>query len=240
MYLQLRTVMTTRNRINQALLTYIRSETSELALAAFRICYSLVLLVEIGQLFYFRRLIFDPIPYIQSSGFNWDVLLLAWLLATLLILAGAFTRIACTFNYACTVFVITGLSDFEYHVDCIYATVNFLLVFAPVSRRLAIDAILNNVPDDTRAVHTTRPITSRVFADALLFLGLGLVYGDSVVYKLQSEMWLNGLGVWLPASLSQCSWFAVPQFVLDQKWLMVTLGYLTILFEASFPVLMWW
>lgn len=39
-------------------------EESGLALALFRIVYGLVVLAEVWQIFYFRHLIFDPIPYV--------------------------------------------------------------------------------------------------------------------------------------------------------------------------------
>ena len=41
--------------------------TTPLGLAVFRIVYSAVLIAEVAQLFYFRALVFDRVPYLAPS-----------------------------------------------------------------------------------------------------------------------------------------------------------------------------
>lgn len=213
-------------------------EAQALALAVFRICYGLVLFLEVSHLFYFRHLILDSIPYLQPAPALLNILLMVWIGTILCVIAGFRTTSACILNYGFTV-IFLGIilyPQFEYHVDYVYSGVNFLLMLIPVSDRLSVDSYLRS-----KKQTGFRPVRNySVFINALLFIGIALVYADSVFFKFGSTMWSNGLGVWLPASLPQNSWFPVPQIFLDQKWLMLFLGYLTLVFETVFPFLMWW
>ncbi|MCH9656601.1 MAG: HTTM domain-containing protein [Planctomycetes bacterium] len=213
-------------------------EAQALALAVFRICYGMVLLIEVCHLFYFRHLILDPVPYLQPAPTLLSILLLAWLATILCVIAGIKTTLSCILNYGFTVVFLGTLLYplFEYHVDYVYTGVNFLLMLIPVSDRLSLDSYLRS----KKQTETQPARNYSVFINTLLFVGITLVYADSVFFKGTSPMWCGGLGVWLPASLPQNSWLPVPQFLLDQKWLMLSLGYLTLVFETVFPILMWW
>ena len=213
------------------------AHTQALSLGVFRFCYACMLFLEVCHLFYFRHLLLDPIPYLQPAPSLLTLLLVIWLGTIMCVIAGFHTTINCILNYLFTVLFLGILlyPQYEYHVDYVYTGVNFLLILTPVSDRFSLDAI--------RRRKKQQPTTARnysVYIDALIFIGIALVYADSVFYKLTSPMWTGGLGVWLPASLPQNSWFDLPQIFLDQKWLMLTLGYLTVVFETTFPVLMWW
>jgi hypothetical protein len=67
------------------------------------------------------------------------------------------------------------------------------------------------------------------------------VYLDSFAWKLGEQIWSNGLGVWLPASLPHDTWFspAILNAVLNHRMLVSVLSDLTLVFEATFIVLMW-
>lgn len=51
-------------------------------------------------------------------------------------------------------------------------------------------------------------------------------------------MWLGGLGVWLPSSLPWGTWLDL-SFILNQKYLMYFLGYLTLFFQVTYIFLVW-
>ena len=71
-----------------------------------------------------------------------------------------------------------------------------------------------------------------------VFLVIALIYLDSAFYKFASSMWLNGLGMWLPASLPMATWSSFP-WLLNNELLVKFLGYLVLIFETVFILLMW-
>lgn len=41
-------------------------------LAVFRICFSLILLADVTQMFFFRHLMFDKVPYMRPNETEWE------------------------------------------------------------------------------------------------------------------------------------------------------------------------
>jgi hypothetical protein len=203
--------------------------------------YTLVLICEVGQLFYLRHLVFDPVPYVVQTENSYTPILIAWLVVLVFLLFGLFTTTACVVNYVITLLTFSTFHGFEYHIDYIYTGINLLLIFVPLSERMSLDALRNQLSNPAEALRgePTKREVSVVFYDALILLGIALVYFDSVFYKWMSPMWSNGLGVWLPASLPQVAWMDLTP-LLDQKSLMLFLGYTTIVLETVFIFLMWW
>jgi len=211
---------------------------SATGLAAFRVMYSLTLLCEVLQLFYFRHLVFDATPYLSVGGFSLGPVFGVWVLSILCLALGLFTRQATIVNFVMTLLTFSITSYWEYHIDYIYTGVGFFLLFLPVEQTLSIDAWWARrraVKDRTAPPLVTVP---RVHYDALILVGIAVVYLDSVFYKLASPMWTSGLGMWRPASLPHNTFWDIG-WLLDLKLLMVTLGYLTLVFEVSFIVTMW-
>jgi len=214
---------------------YAHERVSAVPLAVFRIAYGSVLFLEVCQLYRFRHLVFDPVPYVVTSELGIGALLGAWLVAIACLIVGLYTRVAAVASYAMTVATFGSFSRFEYHLDYVLTGVNLLLVFVPVSRALSLDRLLESRP---AGGPTQPPEVARLYPELLVLVGIGLVYFDSVFYKLASPMWTSGLGVWLPASLPQVTWLDL-SFVLDQKWLVLGIGYLTLVFESVFLALVW-
>jgi hypothetical protein len=77
--------------------------------------------------------------------------------------------------------------------------------------------------------------------DALLLVGLALVYFDSFIWKLDQQIWTGGLGIWLPASLPHNTWFSTTALnsILNNRVLVGVLSDLTLVFEGTFILLMW-
>ncbi|QKF76870.1 DCC1-like thiol-disulfide oxidoreductase family protein [Arcobacter defluvii] len=220
-------------------------EESGLALALFRIVYGLVVLAEVWQIFYFRHLIFDPIPYVQTASFMIHPMLIIWIISIVFITVGLFTRKATIVNYLFTVlfmgftFQFTGLgNEFDYHIDKEFIPVAFLLMFMPISRRLSFDRLIEKIKYSNTKQEYNPKTTVSSLNYIILIIAAGLIYFDSIFYKLYSPMWLGGLGVWLPASLPWATWLDL-SFILNQEHLIKFLGYLTLFFQITYIFFVW-
>jgi predicted DCC family thiol-disulfide oxidoreductase YuxK/uncharacterized membrane protein (Fun14 family) len=218
-------------------------EISAVGLSLFRIAFSLVALQEVIFLFYFRHLIFDPIPYLDRASPVIHVLLLAWMAVLLCLMAGYKTHRAAIINYFLwVIFVIfTPMwQDFDGGFDQLMTGSSLLLIFLPVSRRLALDPIRERWNEARQDLPDTR--TTKVPALAyLLPLGvtLGLLYLDSGIHKLSSEFWRNGMGGWLPSTMPYYMSPLDMSFLLDHQFLEMAIGYSVIAFQLVFLFLYW-
>lgn len=208
-------------------------------LAVFRILYSIVLLFEIRQIYYFRHLIFDKIPYLDLAEINFSFPLILWAISVLFMLFGAYTRIAIIVNYVLALSLIGTITSYEYHVFYAYMGLNALLLFLPVERCLSVDRIRKRLQYSTpqKAYTPPRKVSSLAYLIPML-VGGAFVYSDSVLYKMVSYNWMNGLGMWLPANLPQITHFN-SSGLMNIKGLAIFLGYFTIFFEAVFIFLFW-
>ncbi len=153
-------------------------------------------------------MIFDPLPYHEAAPSWLTVLLPCWLAVVGLLLAGCMTRVAAIANYVCSVIVFGGMTDYEYHFDHICQGLNFLLMFAPVSEVLSIDAWRKQRRDsNTSTAAGVHPIYYFLF----MVVGIGLIYIDSVLWKLKQPDWQNGYGVWRPMSSPPFTWYPTPR-----------------------------
>ncbi|MBG6236606.1 putative DCC family thiol-disulfide oxidoreductase YuxK/uncharacterized membrane protein YphA (DoxX/SURF4 family) [Pedobacter sp. CAN_A7] len=208
-------------------------------LAIFRITFSFILLGEVLQLFYFRHLIFDKIPYLIPAEVDiWPVFFF-WIIAIIFVILGLFTRISSIINYILTVILIGTITSYEYHMFYTYLIVNFIFIFLPISKSISIDRLLLKLKYSNTRFRYNPPETVSVLAYYCpILLGIGLVYFDSVFFKFNSSLWLNGLGLWLPSSLPQTILFDIST-ILNLKYLVIALGYFTLLFEAVFLFIFW-
>ena len=205
-------------------------------LAVFRIAYGIVLFLEVLQLLYFKSLIFDSIPYIKPVEINLTPALFAWLVALLCLILGLFTRYTTVVNLVLSLATFSGFRTFEYHLDWSLIGVNFLLPFLPLSKSWSLDNLIQkkvyNIEENQRS------ITSQLYYYLPVLLGIGLVYFDSIFWKLGSTMWINGLGFWLPSSLPQNTYLDLTP-ILNLKFLSISLGYVTLFFEFLFIFFIW-
>lgn len=208
-------------------------------LAAFRIAYSIVLFCEVFQLRYFRQLVFDPIPFIERSEIDLGIALDLWLVIIFFLGIGLFTRTSAVVNYILSIVFIAAIHTFEYHMFYAYMGVNFLLLFLPVSTVFSVDRVIKRVKY-TRARYTHTPSTqvSVIYYYIPIFVGIALVYMDSVFFKIDSKTWMGGIGMWAPAVLPHFNRFG-ESFLLNTKFLALSLGYITLVFEAVFIFLFW-
>ncbi len=203
-------------------------------LAVFRIAYCLVLLSEIAQMFYFRCLIFDKTPYLEPAEIDFGIPISIWFIAVVFILFGAFTRFFSILNYIVGLILIGSINSFEYHVFYAYMGVNFMLIFMPISKSLSLDRLFTKLKySNTTFQYNPNIKVSQFYYFIIPLMGLGIVYLDSVFYKVVSPMWYNGLGSWLPSSLPMMT-HTNTSFLLNIEWLERGIGWFTILFETVF------
>lgn len=203
-------------------------------LAIFRIAYSFVLLCEVCQLYYFRHLVFDRVPFLQPSEIDFSPALTVWMVTIISVMLGFYTRQAAVINYMFSLVFFAAITTYEYHMFYVYMGVNFLLMFLPVSTVNSIDKLrlkLKNLEFHPEIAAVRKVSVLNYYVP--LLIGVAFVYFDSVFYKLASHNWMAGIGMWLPSSLPQithidASWF------LNIQWLAIGLGYITFVFEAIF------
>lgn len=207
-------------------------------LALFRIVYGLILLCEVLQGFYFRILFWET----NRNSINHNALLLFFafaVIAILFLIIGFKTRITTIFIYLLNLFTFSVTSYFEYHVDYGYTGINFMLMFMPISRVWSVDSVLDKLKN-IRINTNFKPIeTVSILNNYILVgVGVGVVYLDSIFYKLTSPMWLNGLGFWKPASIPQVTYLDL-SFLLNNEFLSLSFGYVTLCFELVFLFFIW-
>lgn len=214
-------------------------KTEAIGLSLFRILYSLVLFGELMRLYKFRSIIYDHIPFSYPGEIEVSLLFYFWFVILLLLFFGLFTRFASIVNYLFSVIIFSSASKFEYHVYYVYVGINFLIMFMPVARVFSLDNLLQKLKFST--LYKTYEVDNKILQINYLipvFVGIGLVYIDSVFHKLSSRLWIDGLGVWLPSSLPMITWNNT-SILLNEEWLVKFLGYLVLIFEAVFVFLFW-
>ncbi|MCM5527640.1 HTTM domain-containing protein [Parasegetibacter sp. NRK P23] len=212
----------------------INKKTGGEGLGVFRIVYSMVFLCEVAQLFNFRHLIFDKVPFIEPSDMDTTPAMICWMIAIVFLMFGCFTRQAALLNYLFSIVFIATLKTYEYHMFYLYMGINALLIFVNTSSCYSIDVLRTRLKTSWSPAFP--PNNSRVSVlnyHALVLIGIAFVYFDSVFFKFDSSLWRNGLGLWLPASVPQVA-FLDYQWLLDQKAVVIFLGYLTLFFEVVF------
>ncbi|KZS41290.1 hypothetical protein AWE51_23075 [Aquimarina aggregata] len=208
-------------------------------LAIFRIAYSINFLFEIIYIYKYRQLYFDRIPYLDVHFPDNGLLLLFWMAVIICMGIGFSTRIMTIINYLFTIVFISSMTDYEYHMVYTYTGVNFLLMFLPIYKSLSIDLLKKKIVYLNRNQIYNEEKVSKINYFAPVLLGVGLVYFDSAfVYKINSPLWLNGLGVWLPSSVP-ISTITDNQWFLNQEFLVKLLSYITMVFEFMFIFLFW-
>jgi predicted DCC family thiol-disulfide oxidoreductase YuxK len=203
-------------------------------LAVFRIVFCLVLLAEILHIFYFKALIFDPIPFVESSEVNYTLPLVLWMGTVVVLLLGWFTRAAAVANYGFALLFFSSMQTYSYMMTPVYIGLSFLFLFLPIERRLSLDRLRLKLKYSGPEFRYVPPRTvSQLAYYVPIVIGIAFVYLDSTLYKLVSPMWLQGLGMWKTMSTpfeTQLN----GSLVLNQEVLVKALGYLTLVFEFFF------
>lgn len=119
--------------------------------------------------------------------------------------------------------------------DRLFSIVAFLGAFAPLSRRFSVDAWLAQRFGKGKSPAPADDLPS-VWGQRLLGLQISYVYLNSVIAKLGNVRWRNGMA--LRDVLASPVFAEFPRFI-DFTPLIWFLTFSTLLFELSFPVLVW-
>jgi len=226
--------MTVLRNLRSLLADAISAPVSPCPLAFFRIAFAGVMLAEVLHFAYRRDFIFLDSPIRQSMPSGIIIDLWLWLFSIAALLAGFLTPLAAVLNYHYTVIFFAPYSPVSYHADMLYIPTALLLIFAPTYRCWSVDRLWFRRVFN---IDIARPVP-RVYQTAFALWVMGFMYFDSTVYKLESRFWLDGLGFWLPASFPSFTIFSW-NAVLNQKYLMLAAGYITLFYEAAFIFLFW-
>lgn len=204
---------------------------SAVPLAVCRILFGLCLVFDIWALLEYSPMWFDPEPFLDRAPLWIDGLLVLWLGIAILLTVGAYARVCAALNYvACVVFMgfFSMPASCEFHPDTLYLSTSLALPFLPIERVWSVDA------------WRQRPAVRSIGPGAEIFFALLVsnIYLESALWKLSSTMWMNGLGYWTPATQP---WPGQPSFAwtLDHEWVAKAAGYVTLVFELAFVVLVW-
>jgi predicted DCC family thiol-disulfide oxidoreductase YuxK len=215
------------------------TKVDAIGLSIFRMFYSIVLFLELTQLYTYRSIIYDKEPFKYTGELDVSFIFYFWFVVVVFLFLGLFTRYVTILNYIFGVIIFSSAIKFEYHVFYAYVGINFLLIFMPISRVLSLDSLLQKLKYSS--IYKPYLIDRKVLKINYVvpvFVAIGLVYFDSIFHKFSSKMWMDGLGVWLPSSLPMVTWNDT-SILLNQKWLMLFLGYLVLVFETVFIFLFW-
>lgn len=213
-------------------------QVSAIGLGIFRIFFGLVIFQEIVFLYYFRSLIFDPTPIIDTASPTIHLFLILWSIDALFLVVGYGTRLAAVVNYFFWVIFTTFTPmwrDFDGGFDQLMIGSGFLLIFLPTERALSLDNLKIKLKFSRPGLHYSPPNTTSVLSYYLpLVISVGLIYLDSDVHKLFSEQWRNGLGAWLPATMPYYISAINMTWILNNEILQKIIGYSIIVFEFIF------
>lgn len=74
-------------------------------------------------------------------------------------------------------------------MDHAYMAVGFMCLILPVAKVLSVDRVIERMRYGDM---TAQPMVDGLCTKLLLFAGVGLVYFDSIFWKMQSEFWTRG------------------------------------------------
>ena len=201
-------------------------------LAVFRIAIGCVLFWYVFQLFEYRHLLFDKIPYIHFSNVNFSYALVLWLIVIMAIVFGFYTRMATVINYVLSIVFFATITNFGNHMCIIFMSVNFLLMFTSVSNVISLDAVFFKLGSSS-----PKPLPNKVSVlnyYSFVFMALGLVYFVSMFDKLFTDFWQNGLVIWKFASVPAEYARQNLTFVLNNKFVIQAFAYGALFFEGIF------
>lgn len=110
----------------------------------------------------------------------------------------------------------------------------------PLNCTLSADRLIKKVRNsNSRFQYEPEKKVSKLYYFLPVYVAIGLVYFDSVFYKTTSSFWMEGLGMWRPASLPQFNLYG-DNFSLNSQWFSKFLGFTTLIFETVFIFLFWY
>jgi hypothetical protein len=158
-----------------------------------------------------------------------DVLLPLELGVIAVIILGWKTRLFCAIHFLFSK-IILFRTGYHYHFDYVVESFSFIFLFAPQMKVFSLDSYFskNRLGEDQ--------IVPASFS-FLLFLGIELIYFDSLFYKYDSELWTGGFAFWMPAAIPHFATGMFPDW-LEKRWIVQPLGLLSLILETIFPLIL--
>ncbi|MBZ4202393.1 MAG: DCC1-like thiol-disulfide oxidoreductase family protein [Methylovulum sp.] len=208
----------------------------------FRMLYGIITLQEILFLYYFRHLIFDPIPFIDVEFPMLGLFLTFWALIACCVITGYRYQFAVTSNYIFWLIFVNFTSmqrDFDGGFDLFMIGAGCFLLFMPGDKALSFDNLRKKLSVPFNRKILPAPTVSILSYYLPIFFCLGLLYLDSSVHKMFAEHWRNGLGAWLPSTQPYYVSALDMSFFLNNESLQKTIGYTILVFQFTFLFLFW-
>lgn len=207
-------------------------------MALFRFCFFLVMLLEVNNLYFFKELIFDHIPFVSIGTLQPGGILIIWHFVLFFMMIGYKFKLFAWINYFLTIVFFTGNHEFEYHVYYTYIGVSLFSLVIPMAQVMSVDNLLERIKK-SRIGKIHKPVNkiSVLSYHLPMLIGVGFVYLDSIFYKFDTSLYTEGLGVWLPSSLPQIS--ISKGLLLNNEFIVKGLGFLTVIFELLFVFTFW-
>ena len=210
---------------------------SSTGMGVFRILFSLNFFFQVNRIYKYKELYFDSIPFIRTTNLSYETLLIIWMIVLVMICVGFYTRVAAIINYIFVLGFLNLRTSMEYHMDYIYIGISFLFIILPLSNSFSLDNLrFKYAHSNTKLIVEPDNKIAAFYYFLPVFLGIGLVYFGSIPYKIKSEVWLNGLGVWVPNSIPQLI-INDTQWLLNNEFFIKLSGYVILLFEMVFVFL---
>jgi len=163
-------------------------------------------------------LIFQRIEIVYEL--RWKTILFPWVMAVpFLYIIPKYKAFFSFINWLFIALIIGGFHDWEYHVDYTYISFALGIFFVDLN---------------------TKDSYSRFDELFLFFICVAYFYFDSVLFKINSTMWANGMGLWAPVSnivnvYNPKLW----EFFGSYRFLSQILSHLTFFFEAILLFVFW-
>jgi len=222
----------------QKIFNLLQQQVPATGIGLFRALYGLVTLQEIIFLFYFRHLIFDPVPYQDVEFPGIPMFLILWGVIASFVVAGYRYQFSVIANYILWIVFVNFTPmqrDFDGGFDTLMIGIGFFLLFLPGDKAFSIDNLRYRLSTPFRPYNQYPEATVSMLAYRLpAVICLGFLYFDSDVHKLFAQHWRNGLGTWLPATQPYYVSALDMSPVLNCEWLVKTIGYSIMLFQATF------
>lgn len=198
--------------------------TDHYGLSILRIGFFLVAFADFFQLYLNRGSSYELGSYVGAY------LVPLCLLGLLCLAAGLWTRASALASVVLVQIVMHATED-HYHFDYSVMCFAFIFLFAPAPRVWSLDSYLA-----ARRGAPREPTRLPVAFSAIILLAMTLVYYDSVVHKLRSDLWCEGLAFWLPAAIPNYSTGLYPEFA-EVDWMVRVLSFTALALEIGFPLL---
>ncbi|PPD34916.1 MAG: thiol-disulfide oxidoreductase [Methylomonas sp.] len=213
-------------------------QVSSTGIGIFRILYGIITFQEIIFLFYFRHLIFDPIPYIDVEYPMIPFFLCIWGVFSIFLIFGyryQLSAFACYFAWIVFVNFTPMQRDFDGGFDSFMIGAGFFLLFMPGKYSLSIDNLRDKLTNPFIHYSSYKPHTVSILSYYFpIIICLGFLYFDSAIHKLFAPHWRNGLGSWLPATHPYYISAIDMSPLLNQEIFQKIIGYTIFLFQFTF------